>query len=114
MNSSLPSPALARIAERFAARLPERLDAIDAAAAAIDTAAAPDALGDLERLLHDIAGTAPVLGYAGLGAQARATEDLVVALRTGTGRPGVDTVEALFTQVQALRTAAHLQGDGQS
>ncbi|PEQ10492.1 hypothetical protein B2G71_21940 [Novosphingobium sp. PC22D] len=106
MPPTSPSPALARIAERFSARLPARLDEMDTAAAAVAAGNETGALAELERILHDLAGTAPVLGYDELGALARSGEDMVVCIRVSATRPADESIEKLRAHLRRLRHVA--------
>nr|WP_281421913.1 Hpt domain-containing protein [Stakelama flava] len=102
---------MARIAQRFAARLPERIDAIDAAIDTLSTGAASETPGDLERMLHDMAGTAPILGYEVLGTMARRGEDMIAARRSSAGNANHESTQALLDQLRQLRLEAQRQMD---
>ena len=104
MNKPTFAETLARMTEDFARQLPQRLAAIEQAWAAC--CAAPgddDALADLRRSLHTLAGTAGTFGRHDVGDRARALEHQVAALLARADR-GAPDLQALGPGVRALGT----------
>ncbi len=87
--------------QQFAGNLPGRLDkidaAIDACAAAPESAQARD---DLSVVLHSLAGVAGIFGFGELGAQARSAEMLVLECKDAA-RPL--PLQQLRTRAQSWR-----------
>lgn len=75
------SPALQRVAERFKSQLPKRLEALSDQAKSLTGLEAEETLIVMERALHDLAGTAPTLGFTDLGRIAREIERDVQQVR---------------------------------
>ena len=92
-----------KLKENYAARLPERLEAIRAASAPLLEGrwSTPRAI-DAAKLLHNLAGTAETFGYAQLGDAARELEDLVLRIHLGQTTPTVDEVLRLRRRAGAL------------
>lgn len=103
MTQPTLSEALQRVARRFAERLPDRLDRLEAEAGALSVESPQDKFVELERALHDIAGTAPTLGYYALGQAARDVERRVGDLRLLVEPRSVERLAMLAGAVQALR-----------
>lgn len=103
MTQPTLSSALQRVAERFATRLEGRLDQLEAEAGALSARSAPEAFVNLERALHDIAGTAPTLGYSALGQAARNAEHHVGLVRLEDAPHSAERLALISVSVQALR-----------
>jgi len=58
----------------FASRLPAILERLDALGARLDPRSPADVAGELQAMLHTLAGAAATFGYRGLGRHARALE----------------------------------------
>ena len=103
MSQPTLSAALQRVAQRFAVRLPARLDELEAEASALSSESPAEEFTNLERALHDLAGTAPTLGYAELGQAARDAEHHVEKVRLEDGPRDAGRLESLAASVRALR-----------
>lgn len=97
------STGLARLAERFKERLPAQLEVIEAMATDLSTDTSPETLTDLERLVHNLCGTAPVFGYTDLGAHAVQTEDFMIALKSGEEPIDDNNISRLRSMLFQLR-----------
>ncbi len=100
--------ALIPVAERFAAKLPQRLSRLEADSAELTAETLATALLALERDLHDIAGTAQLLGYPALGAAARYAERDAGRLRSQQATAGHERIAALQSAIRKLRASAAL------
>lgn len=103
MSQPTLSAALQRVAQRFAVRLPDRLDQLEAEATALSMTSSSDEFTSLERALHDLAGTAPTLGFAELGEAARDAEHQVERVRLDDEPYTKERLESLTASVRALR-----------
>ncbi|WP_306393720.1 Hpt domain-containing protein [Telluria beijingensis] len=77
---------LAELNEKFAARLPTTLARLDELSQALAGAGRPDvdvapAAGELQAMLHTLAGSAATFGFRGLGHHARLLEQRLRVLR---------------------------------
>jgi len=89
--------------ENYAARLPERLEAIRAASVPLlEGRWSPARAIEAAKLLHNLAGTAETFGFAQLGDAAREFEDLVLRIHLGQTTPTVDEVLRLRRRAGAL------------
>ncbi len=99
---------------QYAARLPDKLQAIDAALQACrDQPEEAQHVETLHRLLHTMAGAAGTFGFDGLGLQAREFEQQVKPwLRAGRcSEPDLDRLALLLPQLQ-VHLHEPLQMDG--
>ncbi len=103
MTHSTLSAALQRVAHRFAVRLPERLDRLEADAEALSSKSSKDEFFNVERALHDLAGTAATLGFAELGVAARDAERRVGDIRLEDERRSADQLAMIVGAVHAVR-----------
>jgi len=77
---------LAELNEKFAARLPTTLEQLDALSQQLGSAGEPafdvaPAAGELQAMLHTLAGSAATFGFRGLGHHARLLEQRLRVLR---------------------------------
>ena len=73
---------LAALNDKFASTLPGTLDRLAALARRLDPAAPAQAAGELQAMLHTVAGSAATFGYRGLGQHARTLEQRLRVLQT--------------------------------
>lgn len=66
----------------FDSRLPATLERLDALGAQLDPAAPSATAGELQAMLHTMAGSAATFGYRALGQHARALEQRLRVLQT--------------------------------
>lgn len=111
MSQPTLSQALQRVANRFAVRLPERLDQLEVDAGSLSARSPEEAFSKLERDLHDLAGTAPTLGYSALGAAARDAERRVGLVRLEDEPRRAERLDMIAASVQALRQSVAQQAD---
>lgn len=100
--------ALEGTAARFSAKLPERLAGLETDCAALTAETLKTALPAIERQLHDLAGTARLLGYPALGSAAREAEREIARLRSQQEPPTCAQIAALQSAIRDLRTSAGL------
>ncbi|WP_295992029.1 Hpt domain-containing protein [Rugamonas sp.] len=75
---------LRALGDKFAARVPETMAAIERALAACAArGATPECVGELHELLHGIAGSAGTFGFTVLGREARRLEQQARAVQAG-------------------------------
>jgi HPt (histidine-containing phosphotransfer) domain-containing protein len=105
---------MAAIRDRFAGRVGVRVADMRAMLARIQQGAQNlEDMNDLHRGLHDLAGTAPSVGFAEIGAEARELETIIVAAIKGGGTPSAEDMRQLSdgtTKLQALADAAQALG----
>ena len=106
MPQSTEKTTLARLAERFAEELPAKFEAIENMARQLSADTGTEAFANLERMVHNLCGTAPVFGYADLGAHAVRVEDFIIALRSGETLPDDKTLDQLKIMLFQLRDHA--------
>lgn len=107
MAQTTGSSALARVAERFEKELPVRLDAMEGLAADLSADTDAQTFTDIERIIHNLCGTAPVFGYTDLGAYAVEIEDLMISLRSGGAKVDESNVSKLKAMLFHLRAHAN-------
>jgi HPt (histidine-containing phosphotransfer) domain-containing protein len=100
--------ALEATAARFSAKLPERLAGLEADCDALTAGTLETALPSIERQLHDLAGTARLLGYPALGSAARGAEQEIARLRSQQKPPTCEQIAVLQSAVRELRASAGL------
>jgi HPt (histidine-containing phosphotransfer) domain-containing protein len=84
---------LEAIRQRFALKVPEKIRAIEQAAGLLPSGTAePDAVEELGRLAHGLAGSAAIFGFGQLAAAAAELEALVIS------RPENAAASAVWTQ----------------
>lgn len=105
MSEELLSPAMQKVARRFAARLPSKIAEIRVAMADI-RAGDISQLEPLRAILHDFAGASAPVGYAVLGDYARAAENSAIALRDATPEDRMAYVDSLESSVARLTAHA--------
>ncbi|MCW2307721.1 Hpt domain-containing protein [Rhodobium gokarnense] len=110
MAQSPIGPALERIAARFAARLPSRLEQLEAHANALSQETYAPEMEALLVALHELAGTAPPLGYKDLGARAREAEIRLLEIKAMSGPPTDQDLAALRSMALALRETVPATG----
>lgn len=106
MASIETSAALQRIAARFAERLPERLDGIDRLIALWCSDSSTSQLDEIITTCHDLAGTAPTLGYPDLGVAAQQLEALALDVRRQAAGSSEENISILTGGIRALRDAS--------
>ncbi|OON63150.1 hypothetical protein B0920_07020 [Massilia sp. KIM] len=73
---------LAALNDKFALGLPATLDRLASLAARLDLAAPAPVAGELQAMLHTVAGSAATFGFRGLGQRARMLEQRLRVLQT--------------------------------
>ncbi|WP_300379111.1 Hpt domain-containing protein [Henriciella sp.] len=107
MAQTSSATGLSRLAERFAAQLPERLDALEEVTRKISVGSDNSkAIASIEHIVHNFSGSAPVFGYTELGAHAMQAEDLVIAMSKGETPSDENTLGQLKTMIFQLREHA--------
>ena len=107
MAQTSSATGLSRLAERFAAQLPERLDALEEVTRKISVGSDnSEAIASIEHIVHNFSGSAPVFGYTELGAHAMQAEDLVIAMGKGETPSDENTLGQLKTMIFQLREHA--------
>ena len=78
--------AMERLRRDYASSLPRRLMALDAAWNIVQEVATEEAIAELRKVAHSLAGGAGTFGYPGIGQRARALEeriDILTAAEAG-------------------------------
>ncbi|MBB4303180.1 HPt (histidine-containing phosphotransfer) domain-containing protein [Rhodobium orientis] len=110
MAATPVSPALKRVATRFAARLPSRFDQLEGCAKALSVESYASEMDALHVSLHEFAGIAPLLGYKELGDRARDAETLILELKARSAPPTREDLAALRSMAMALRNTVPADG----
>lgn len=105
---------MAAIRARFAARVGPAVADLRARLARIEAGTQePHDIRDLHRGLHDLSGTAPSVGFAEIGEEARRLELMVAAAATAGMALTADSLRALSDGLRRLQTCADAaQADG--
>jgi HPt (histidine-containing phosphotransfer) domain-containing protein len=98
--------ALEATAARFSAKLPQRLSGLEADCDALTADTLETALPAIARQLHDLAGTARLLGYPALGSAARDAEQEIARMRSQVEPPTCEQIAALRSAIRELRASA--------
>jgi HPt (histidine-containing phosphotransfer) domain-containing protein len=101
--------ALEATAARFSVKLPQRLAGLEAECDALTAQTLETGLPAIERAVHDLAGTARLLGYPALGVAAREAEQEVARLRSQREPPTCEQIAVLRSAIRALRASAGLE-----
>ena len=96
------------IRERFAARLPERLDVIERGLSLNGDSTQP--IADMHRSVHELSGLSATLGYVHLGETARAMEGLILPAVRGQRPLTPNEREKLNQYMLELRFSAKNEG----
>jgi HPt (histidine-containing phosphotransfer) domain-containing protein len=91
----------------FASRLPATLEHLDALGARLDPAAPAAIAGELQAMLHTMAGSAVTFGYRGLGQHARALEQRLRVLMAFEA-VALEDWSAWLAELQAFVTAGRV------
>jgi hypothetical protein len=99
---------LAHVRARFAAKLRDRIAALDASLPSLSghDATALDTLAIVHRSIHDLCGIGPTIGFAATGQAARQVEQILLKpLRAGRALTD-DETSSLRSGIAVLREAA--------
>lgn len=93
---------MAALAPGYLSRAEDRLIELRRGLVRIEPGSAPEALGETRIVFHDLAGTAPVMGFTVMGARARQAEDLIHELGESGQRVTVPLLKTLLAVAEQL------------
>lgn len=93
---------IAAMVPRYLTRAETRIDALRESLTRFDPDIGGEGIAEARIVLHDIAGTAPVLGLSELGALARKGDDLALRLSQSAAPPDAATLTELRSTVERL------------
>jgi chemotaxis protein histidine kinase CheA len=104
--SDLFAERFAAVRARFAAKLDNRIDEIDAAVAELSRGGTTDALARAHRRAHDLCGVGPTMGFVATGKAARMIEQVMLAALKANRPLTLDEMAQVSEGLGALRAAA--------